>query len=126
VDPDKTEQDAINEAAAQLALGGPIGFVYSFISAVNSDDAERAAACLAEDGALKDSELATIDLRFLEEPGWAFSGRPRVVSLDTEVVLLVNPGTGKLTTITDTQEYPFVVRRQKEGWRIVNIGVFPD
>jgi hypothetical protein len=49
--------------------------------------------------------------------------------MDTELVIICNTGGTETTMIyrpTELPTYPFIVRRTDEGWRIANIGKFPD
>jgi hypothetical protein len=52
-----------------------------------------------------------------------------VVGPDTELVLLIKTGTDEVIIIdqpTILPSYPFILRKTEDGWRIMNLGVFPE
>jgi hypothetical protein len=90
---DKTPEDAIREAAAQLSPGSALNAARGFLHALNSGQLEESASYLAPDGEVRAEHLHSLDLRYLDEGGWS-PLEHSIMSKDIECPLAVGDGPG--------------------------------
>lgn len=122
-EPEKSQEERLQEAAALLGPGSVGEVVRNFKKSLKARNYGDASAFLDEN--LADLDLTGLDLTFLDEPGWGVSGRPRVVSPDSEIVLYIRSAKGALQRVDKAkpvEAFPFTVRRTAEGMRISQIG----
>ena len=122
-EPEKTAEETLREAAALLGPGSVGEVVRNFKKSLKARNYGDATAYLDEN--LADLDLTGLDLTFLDEPGWGVSGRPRVVSPDSEIVLYIRSAKGALQRVDKSkpvEAFPFTVRRGPGGMRISQIG----
>ena len=96
-EPEKTAEETLREAAALLGPGSVGEVVRNFKKSLKARNYGDATAYLDEN--LADLDLTGLDLTFLDEPGWGVSGRPRVVSPDSEIVLYIRSAKGALQRV---------------------------
>ncbi len=124
-DDSKTVGDAYREYEAQFGPGSPGEFVRQFLG-------ELWAGHYAEAGGRLDAEYGPADLPqladalgFITEPGWGWSGRPRLTPEGDESVRRIFAEGMNGSTIIDKPmlvlTVEFVVRHGGDGWRLVRI-----
>ena len=122
-EPEKSQEERLQEAAALLGPGSVGEVVRNFKKSLKARNYGDASAFLDEN--LADMDMTKLDLTFLDEPGWGVSGRARVVSPDSEIVLYIRSAKGALQRVDKAkpvEAFPFTVRRGPEGMRITQIG----
>jgi hypothetical protein len=121
MDEDKPVGDAQREAAAQPAPGGPAEFVQRFLTELWADHFYEAATFL--DPEYESSDPAELDLGFLQDAGWAVSGRPRPTEGGDEIVLYVYGVADIVITDRPTvvKSVKFVVRHRPDAWSLIRI-----
>jgi hypothetical protein len=122
-EPEKTEEETLREAAALLGPGSVGEVVRNFKKSLKARNYGDATAYLDEN--LADLDLTGLDLTFLDEPGWGVSGRPRVVSPDSEIVLYIRSAKGALQRVDKSkpvEAFPFTVRERPARMPISQIG----
>jgi hypothetical protein len=122
-EPEKTQEELHQQAAALLGPGSVGEVVRNFKKSLKARNYGDAAEFLDEN--LLEFDLTGLDLTFLDEPGWGVSGRPRVVGPDSEIVLYIRSAKGALQRVDKAkpvEAFPFTVRRTADGMRISQIG----
>lgn len=119
------------ELDAHYGPNGPAAAAQQFLEAMLLGEPENAWAHASAEfrEELRDADLlaewkSTIDLDLdsYRAGRWGFGSRPRVLSPDRELVLLVESEPGEVITGPQLRRTaPFVMELRLEGWRVVSL-----